>query len=236
MAEVTWQARRVSDGVLVDVTGDITGTPQGAPTPNALEGGGGGAIAVTDGGALDVDSATALHVPLGSAEDLGSGVVELGGFGMADTTLTNAQIKGLGSATTVTVVSAPGAGKVIIPWGGFITIDATAGAYTGVNASASISLAYNGGSDASTPVAQAIGASLGVLLGANAEVTFAAFTTRTSVEAGGGATGSTVYDASEGENLPLGVTGWNGGDGDFTGGNAANTGRVKILYTIEDLA
>jgi hypothetical protein len=40
MAEVKWQARRVSDGVLVDVTGDTTGTPVGAPTPNALEAGG----------------------------------------------------------------------------------------------------------------------------------------------------------------------------------------------------
>lgn len=39
MAEVKWQARRVSDGVLVDVTGDTTGTPAGAPVPNALEGG-----------------------------------------------------------------------------------------------------------------------------------------------------------------------------------------------------
>ena len=38
MAEVKWQARRVSDGVLVDVTGDTTGTPAGAPTANALEG------------------------------------------------------------------------------------------------------------------------------------------------------------------------------------------------------
>ena len=41
MAEVKWQARRVSDGVLVDVTGDTEGTPAGAPTPNALEGGSG---------------------------------------------------------------------------------------------------------------------------------------------------------------------------------------------------
>ena len=40
MAEVKWQARRVSDGVLVDVTGDTSGTPAGAPTANALEAGG----------------------------------------------------------------------------------------------------------------------------------------------------------------------------------------------------
>lgn len=39
MAEVSWQARRVSDGVLVDVTGDVSGTPAIAPTPNALESG-----------------------------------------------------------------------------------------------------------------------------------------------------------------------------------------------------
>ena len=43
MAEVKWQARRVSDGVLVDVTGDTTGTPASAPTENALEAGGTGA-------------------------------------------------------------------------------------------------------------------------------------------------------------------------------------------------
>ena len=39
MAEVKWQARRVSDGVLVDVTGDTEGTPAAAPTENALEAG-----------------------------------------------------------------------------------------------------------------------------------------------------------------------------------------------------
>lgn len=39
MAEVKWQARRVDDGVLVDVTGDTSGTPAVAPTPNALEAG-----------------------------------------------------------------------------------------------------------------------------------------------------------------------------------------------------
>ena len=39
MAEVKWQARRVSDGVLVDVTGDTSGTPASAPTENALEAG-----------------------------------------------------------------------------------------------------------------------------------------------------------------------------------------------------
>ena len=41
MAEVKWQARRVSDGVLVDVTGDTTGTPASAPTANELETGSG---------------------------------------------------------------------------------------------------------------------------------------------------------------------------------------------------
>lgn len=39
MAEVKWQARRVSDGIMVDVTGDTEGTPAPAPTANALEGG-----------------------------------------------------------------------------------------------------------------------------------------------------------------------------------------------------
>ena len=39
MAEVKWQARRVSDGVLVDVTGDVSGTPASAPTANVLEAG-----------------------------------------------------------------------------------------------------------------------------------------------------------------------------------------------------
>lgn len=37
MAEVKWTARRVSDGVLVDVTGDTEGTPVIAPTANVLE-------------------------------------------------------------------------------------------------------------------------------------------------------------------------------------------------------
>ena len=41
MPEVKWQARRVSDGVLVDVTGDTIGTPASAPTANELEAGSG---------------------------------------------------------------------------------------------------------------------------------------------------------------------------------------------------
>ena len=42
MAEVSWQARRTLDSVLVDVTADIEGSVQGAPNPNPIEGGGGG--------------------------------------------------------------------------------------------------------------------------------------------------------------------------------------------------
>ena len=40
MAEVTWQARRSADSVLVDVTADVDGMAESAPTPNAIETGG----------------------------------------------------------------------------------------------------------------------------------------------------------------------------------------------------
>ena len=39
MAEVKWTARRVTDGVLVDVTGETESTPQPAPVANELEAG-----------------------------------------------------------------------------------------------------------------------------------------------------------------------------------------------------
>ena len=42
MSEVTWQARRTDDSVLVDVTADVDGMALDAPTPNPLEAGGGG--------------------------------------------------------------------------------------------------------------------------------------------------------------------------------------------------
>lgn len=204
--------------------------------PNAS----GEAISATDG-TTTVDPATSLSFPSGSLADAGGGAAQVSGFRVARTTLTNAQIKGLGSGTTVSVVGAPGAGKVIVPFSAFVTIDPTAGKYTGVNATATINLAYVGGSDASTVVAESNPeqpgeGSVSALLGLNGEVTFASLGARAAVAAGGGQVLAATYDASEGENLALGLSGWNGGDGDFTGGHASNTGRVQVLYTVEDLA
>lgn len=74
MAEVVWQARRVSDGVLVDITGDTTGTPVSAPTPNALEvGAASAAIAVTGTVSGSVAAATGLELT-GTVTDAGGGV------------------------------------------------------------------------------------------------------------------------------------------------------------------
>ena len=58
MAEVKWTARRVTDGVLVDVTGDTESTPQTAPTQNALEAGSAGTFiaSATDPGAIGAGS------------------------------------------------------------------------------------------------------------------------------------------------------------------------------------
>lgn len=76
MAEVKWQARRISDGVLVDVTGDTEGTPLTAPTPNALEAGGSSTledvlIAGRDTGGIDNGALTPV---ISSTEADASGI------------------------------------------------------------------------------------------------------------------------------------------------------------------
>lgn len=229
MAEVKWQARRITDGVLVDVTADISGTTiSPAPVPNALEAGSGGGGVTVDN---QSDPPTEVTSIIARGATLSGDEADLGvSLRVTEAALTNAQIKALGAGTVVNIVAAPGAGKVVVPFLAFLTIDATAAAYTGVNAGATINLKYNGGGSASAPLLESA-TQVSVALGADDEVTWATFGPRS------GANGeAAVYDASEGENLPLGLAGWNGGDGAFTGGNAANAGRVKVFYTIEDLA
>ena len=61
MAEVKWTARRVSDVVLVDVTGDTDGVPATAPTANALEAGSGEGVIASDGSS-PIGSMTTLFI------------------------------------------------------------------------------------------------------------------------------------------------------------------------------
>lgn len=155
-------------------------------------------------------------------------------FLTATATLTNAQIKALAHPTPVQIVAAPGVGSVIRLVEAFMTVDAVAAKYTNIAATATLTLGYIGGSDVSTPVRQSVSQGLGVLLGLDVEVTFITIPPIIGLSVADGAT-SLPFDASEGENLPLGISIFNPVNLDLTGGNAANTARILVWYTVETL-
>src|SRR5205814_10100751 len=133
------------------------------------------------------------------------------------------------------VLAAPGLGKAVIFAHGIITINATAGVYTNIGGTAAtfFDFEYHGSSSASGPLGNSAG-QVTELLGGDAEVTIAIFTPLGSVVSS--IPQAVVYDASELANLPLSVYGINAAAGAFTGGNAANTGRAKVWYSVETLA
>lgn len=158
-------------------------------------------------------------------------------FLTAEVALTNAEIKAFGtSSNVVDVVAAPGLGQFVLLHRGLVIVDAVAGVYTNVGNTAAtfFGFKYNGGSAASVSVTNAAGA-ITEFLGGDGEISILAFTPSAQANVSNFQQGQ-VYDASEVENLPLCVYGPNAAAGPYTGGNAANSGRAKVWYTIETLA
>ena len=151
-------------------------------------------------------------------------------FLTAEVTLTDAQIKALGagggSGVYTDIVAAPGTGKGLVFQAGFVVVDAAAGAYGNINAAAYMDFELNGGSSVSPqmPHDNLVG-----LLGGDAELACATFPTWAP------AGEVSYFDASQIENLPLSLFTYNASAGAFDGGNAANSARIKVWYTIEDL-
>lgn len=160
---------------------------------------------------------TPLYVPSTGGGGGGESLVQ-----QASVTLTDAQIKAL-PTTEFQIIAAPGADKVIIPL--FALFRPTISvAYTGIDADAQLYLVssswlttiYN---ENLNDVSQLLGGSIWSFMGPNL-----------GVDAGGFLLSSQTGEES---NLPINLGASNGSD--FTGGNAANTLTVVVLYVVVDL-
>lgn len=143
-------------------------------------------------------------------------------------TLTNAQIKALPTGA-IDIVAAPGPGQMNQFILGIIEIDTQAGAYTNVNASAAIQfqLAPNGNATPITPL---------IPLDGYLDAAGTALNSVLQDPTNTGFGNSFLADVGISfEDLSIGVWVANGGDGNFTGGNEANTMKITVIYDVIDL-
>lgn len=157
-------------------------------------------------------------------------------FLTAEIPLTNAQIitfgGGGGLGVSLEIVPAPVTlGEALIFQAGFVAIDASTAAYSGVDPTAVMEFEISGRS-ASLPMDSA---TLTALLGGDGEAACASFPQSVSISAGP-ALVVTYLDKSQIANLPLTLYVYNAMAGPFGGGDVANSGRVKVWYSVETLA
>lgn len=151
----------------------------------------------------------------------------------ATVTLTDAQIKSLATGE-VDLVPAPGAGKMNVLLFAVAKI-ALAASYTNVDALAFIGIGPSGGAVSSTlidvsPYLTDFGSVPNSLLHFEPQV----ITTTAALDTPTYARGYSNIVAAE-ENLALTIKGDNNGDGAFTGGDAANTMTITVVYVVIDL-
>ncbi len=156
----------------------------------------------------------------------------------ASASFTDAQIKAL-PTTALSIVSAPGAGFMIVPIQYLILVNATAGAYANIHASStgliqttSTHVLMSGyiANDASTTPAQSMMTALFGAAGKRNLTLIPDFSPVTPAD--GWSIFGDVQVTSDIDNRDLELTVSNTG-GDFTGGNAANTLKVITYYTVE---
>jgi len=175
-----------------------------------------------------------------------TGWVAMGGATLLKsvTTLTNAQIKALPSAT-VQLTVAPASGYKLRIFNATVVKRGTAGAYTNVNAAAIFSIEYGNYNWAVNPIYN--------------DATQTAFTTRLTdflgvaddgvhhlaefAQAGNGTVGNSggaQWNQAGGYDYPSSFDGQaavvrmdNAGSGNLTGGNAANTMTITLYYVVE---
>lgn len=128
--------------------------------------------------------------------------------------LTNAQILAL-PTTGIDAIAAPGAGKLLQVVAATLVIDSSAGAYTNVDPAGVLFLDYANVARKAT----GNGAAAGTIDGAQVSVFSLA---------GAGVGGVSTNFV----NVKIQVAATNAAAGNFTGGNAANTGRLTIDFLI----
>lgn len=168
-----------------------------------------------------------------------------GGFCKATTTLTNAQIKALAHPTPITLVAAPSAGSRIKLISASLSGNFSAGAYTNINATyAAVAIYYLG--DFTQWAANGI-VDDATYTAANRFSNFFGSTSPGVVDVGPYV--DTPSDGNAGDlwtlpnvqlkasmnGIALAILMDNNGSSDLTGGNAANTLKVTLYYSVETL-
>lgn len=207
-----------------------------ADNPNSAPGGAGG---VTVDNTVDPPFAASTLIAAGateSAPDEATFPSSVQNVLSTAVDLTDAQIKAL-PTTPIELVPAPGAGKTIMMLGAFVRIDTSNNMYDNIDAGATFLITFAG---------ENIGAAQGVLQNTtdtpvtdlltsfdNQTVMLAAYTTITTVN--GFLITPQMVSVSDITNKALQLKVTNGALGAFTEGDAANTGTIKVVYTVVDL-
>ncbi len=254
-----WQAKALSDcdAATSAVTYDVTTNAFGC---NSISGG----TSLTDSASLrtalsdETGSGAAVfaggNIGAATATSLTSAAGADGCFGWVcrkTVTLTDAQIKALPS-TAVELLPAPGAGKANLPLDGFMVVNTSAGAYTNVSylTDGGITAMYFTSSAYGLPAVDPLTTGLNGftksirLAAANVRTYLAGDTEVTLGIAQAGTPKSGTSGANAGvmdENTALTVlidnydSDYSVDRGNFTGGNAANTLKIVMFYSVVDV-
>lgn len=150
-----------------------------------------------------------------------------GGLQKATLTLTDAQIKKLPN-TPIPIVASPGSGQMLVPILAIFVADSTAGAYS-FDGDAKIRIVTTDGNACfGTLVEDTVEA---YPLFADSLALEVVATLRSQFSSGGDGSEKTLF---EDQGLAVAIAGVTD-DNDFSGGDAANTLNVTILYTIVDV-